>query len=710
MRNGVLISCATAALLLSNSFAFVGPATITVDDTNTTGVILRGSDSLNITSSGTVLLDTSSRTNKAVDSNSNGSITNSGFINVEKGSSAYGIYQTQKANHIVNSGTIKVKGNGGSYGINLYYIYDSYARVENSGTITVSDENAKATGIHVGNYGGNNDTIINSGTITVSGTGEHGSISGIVSFGDDTTITNSGTITVSSENGFDIGIFSMGNNVNIINDGTISANVAFESNNPVNIYNNNGALVDTSAIVAQKSLLINSGTIKLHNSNSVDKPAVTLKTFTQTASGVLQVDAQIHSDGTATNPTVSADNVNIEDGSKIDVNVISDSDAITKAFADNNGTVKNVIVSSNDINASIDKLKITDNSPILDFEAFLDNGNKVLNLKVLKTETSKINPEATPFVVTSASLAVLQGLGVFNGIVQSRQNSTRGLGSGDEAFKDRYMWVKPFGMYTKQDDKDGIYGFDAHTYGVGLGMDGEYKPGFRAGLAFFYSGVSVDTNHIDQSDDIDTYSIAAYGSNPVIDDRSMLFYQIGFGIQKNSSKRYITAINQTATADYTSKSFYIQAKAIRDYFVNDKLTVTPSIKGAIRYFKSPSYSESGAGAYNLNVSKFSTTQSILGISTDLRYKISDKTRFTTNLALDYDFKNDAQSVDFSFQGFDALVYNAKGIKNSALGYRFGIGISNIMKKNLMFDLGYSLNGRGSDFINHAITAKFKWKF
>jgi len=365
----------------------------------------------------------------------------------------------------------------------------------------------------------------------------------------------------------------------------------------------------------------------------------------------------------------------------------------------------------NDINTSIDKLKITDNSPIVDFEAYLmknDDNSTTLNLKAIRA--LQVSSEATPFVSTSASLAVLQGLGVFNSVVQSRQNSTRGLGSGDEAFKDRYMWVKPFGMYTKQDDKDGIYGFDAHTYGVGLGMDGEYKPGFRAGLAFFYSGVSVDTNHIDQSDDMDVYNIVAYGSNPIIDDRSILFYQMGFGIQKNSSKRHITATNQTATADYTSKTFYIQAKATRDYFVNDKLTVTPSIKGAIRYFRSPSYSESGAGAYNLNVSKFSTTQSILGISTDLRYKINDKTRFTTNLALDYDFKNDAQSVDFSFQGADAWVYNTKGIKNSALGYRFGIGISNIMKKNLMFDLGYSLNGRGSDFINHAITAKFKWKF
>ncbi len=243
-----------------------------------------------------------------------------------------------------------------------------------------------------------------------------------------------------------------------------------------------------------------------------------------------------------------------------------------------------------------------------------------------------------------------------------------------------------------------------------MGIDGEYKEGRRAGLAFFYSNTDLNINDVVQSNSLDVFNLIAYGGNPVIDDKTMLFYQAGAGVQKNNAKRYVSQNGQTAKADYTSQSYYAQVKVTRDYDINDKLIVTPAIKGALRYFKSPSYTESGAGAYNLSVDSVSTTQVLLGLATNIKYKINDKTKFISNLALDYDFNNDAQSVNAYYQGTPGVVFNTSGIKNNALSYGLGLGMSRELKKNLVLNIKYSLNGRGSDFINHSVQAKFRWRF
>ncbi len=91
---------------------------------------------------------------------------------------------------------------------------------------------------------------------------------------------------------------------------------------------------------------------------------------------------------------------------------------------------------------------------------------------------------------------------------------------------------KPFGGYTSQDNVDGINGFSANTFGLGFGIDAEYKSGNRAGLALFYTNADVDTNDVDQSSDIDVFNLVAYGSNPLFDDKTSLFYQVGLGLQK----------------------------------------------------------------------------------------------------------------------------------------------------------------------------------
>ena len=332
-------------------------------------------------------------------------------------------------------------------------------------------------------------------------------------------------------------------------------------------------------------------------------------------------------------------------------------------------------------------------------------------IQVTPASTYTTAAKDSPLTAVSTPTAGIEALKYLNTATQARQNSTRGLSAGDIAFNDKHIWLTPFGIYTKQNNKDGLNGFSANTYGFGIGIDGEHNSaGGRVGLAFFYLNTDLNINNITQSNSVNTFNITAYGSSPVVDSKTMFFYQAGVGIHKNSAKRYVSQNTQAAKANYTSHSYYAQVKVTRDYIVNDKFIVTPSAKGMLAYFKAPAYSESGAGTYSLNVGGISATQVLFGFSTNMKYKINDKTSFISNVSLDYDFNNNANSVNAYHQGAPGVVYATSSIKNNALGYGLGLGISRKIKKNLLLDIQYGLDGRGSSFINHSIQAKFSWKF
>ncbi len=696
----------------------------------------------------------------------NQDIINSGTISVSgasKISTGIGVYsyneELNSTQHvtIVNSGTLVVQGDDTeTYGVAVFggaHSLDKSAvdiDITNSGTISSTSANANSYGIYIENdssYQGN-ISITNSGTISAISKNRVANAVFIKNDREDTSsvnITNSGAIlaqtdtslafginvysnteqniintgvisATSDEDGSSTGIFLAGGesfHASVVNTGTIKADKAISispSKESSTILNS--GLIDTSAISALSSTMTNSGTLYIHTNGDIPS-AVTVDTFNQPVSGILKVGvdfAEINGEIFAENPEIFASNaVNIENGSTINVNLSTSSNAEAKEFLDDNGIISDLI-QAKDINVSIDKLNITDNSPILDFVASINENDRdqTLNLKAVKATT--LTPQDSPISTLSTSGTVFSVLGSASGIVQTRQNSMRGENSGDKAFKNRYIWFKPFGAYTKQNDKDGISGFDANTYGFGIGVDGQYSGGKRVGLAFFYSNTDLDVNDVSQSNDIDMFNIVAYGSNPVIDDKSTLYYQMGFGWQKNSSKRYIIQVSQTAMADYTSKSLYAQIKGVRNYNINDKLTIIPSVKGVFRYFKTPSYIESGAGLYDQEVQESSVTQVILGISTDLNYKINNTVKLTSNIALDYNLHNKAPSTNVSFEGASDMIFNTKGIKNSALGYGVGFGVSKELRKDISFSLKYSLKGRGSDYTNQSLTANFVWKF
>ena len=718
-----------------------GSGTI-INDTNGTiyaqvGIFVNRSSSVNILNKGKIK-------HKPVNFGDAGIVVNDTFsgsiVNDTTGLIEYGIKALDKLDGtIYNYGTITQNS----------LTYKGIAIPTLNGKI-VNEEG----GVIGGDYAVYVDSVNSEGSIVNNGTMENNAQSSIYVKHLNGTVTNNGLISdcvaVSVEDGG--GTILNGKNGRIIN--TASTSIYTEN---FDGYFINEGLVDSYDLKLDSANLVNKGVLSLHGG------VTDVGSYTQNVNAILKmsllIDKYDSSAGSLAGDIytkyphiVSKGSIDLPEYSTIFIDVKGN--GLENQWKEQNGTLSDVFVSQNGtINVNVDTLNFLDNSAILYFMALLSDDKKSLDitvqekyiknillasgssyadvggvlddlggsdsdinrflskLKVLATDKEVVDAVAgtAPTLTTSMAMLNTQIVSTVSSVVGMRQSSLRGLNSGDKAFTNRYMWFKPYGSYTKQKDKDGLFGFDANTYGFGVGMDGEYSSSKRLGIAFFYTNADVDTNNINQSSKLDVYTTVIYGSKPIYDSKTLFSYQAGIAIQKTKTSREVLGTG-TATAKFTSKNFFAQTKFTKNYSYSDHLSLNPSVKFIYSYFTNPSYSESGVGGMGLNVNGFHKSNFIVGIGNDFVYRFKNGMKLISSFVINYNTNNNSQIVSASYQGSGGVYFDTNGIKNSAVEYKAGIGLVKKVKKDVTFDINYNFRGRGDDFQNHSVYAKLRWKF
>lgn len=698
-------------------------------------------------------------------------IINSGTISATAGynGSAKAIYigNMSYSSYISNTSgktiSAEVGNNGSAVGINIGNLYNT-AHITNGGTISVTaGSNSTARGIDSG-YLRDNSYIKNStsGTFSISGTDAYGIMA---SMDTSATISNEGSISVNGTNsayGIMINNSIMGSA--ITNSGTITATInnqadvsgySLQTQGDVSIHNTSTGNLNGNLAVF--GTLTNDGSIRLpYNANSSTSRA-TVGDFIQSSTGILEIGLNTSADGVVTNKysQLSTNNATFANGSTINVNVLT-------TGANQNLLVGKTLtdVVSATTNLTLDgTLSVTDNSALLNFEYVLDGGTIDLNvvqgttlldsvvsgggstntqaaghalqtiqdngsftamnsyiaaLNTLGTDTEVAHAilSTTPMATTATSTASTQIANGIQGMVGVRQSSTMGAGgmnSGDIALRDQNLWIKPFGSKGKQDKKDGINGFNVKAYGFGMGYDAEVAPKQRFGAAFFYTAASVDVNGMPQTSDLKIYTALIYGNTPLNSNTDFL-YQAGYSWQKTNSERTILPTYDHAKAEYTSKTASLDLKLMQNYKIDNALSIRPLVETTYRHNTSPSYSESGAGAMNLNVNAFTSTQLIIGGGAIIDYKLDKKSALVSELEVGYDLRHNAQTVTSSYQGATGVDFTTAGIDNG--GWRYNVGLGYDMASILGGELNFMYNyqAQGSSFDNHMLSAKYIYKF
>ncbi|WP_419777870.1 autotransporter domain-containing protein [Malaciobacter marinus] len=387
-----------------------------------------------------------------------------------------------------------------------------------------------------------------------------------------------------------------------------------------------------------------------------------------------------------------------EDNSKPDEN---NSKKIEKSI--NNSDNKN----SKNAARVLDKIKDKGN----DLGGFISS----LNTKTDK-EVAQAVKETTPVIATALANSSNQVQQTIGSVVSGRQlgirgiSTLRGANSGDDMLSNDNAWYKAFVSKASQDDKDGYDGYDFDSYGFAIGADKEFGNNSRFGLAFVYASGDIDTNNVSQSSDLDIYNLVAYGSTPIFDKDTFLFYQLSLGIQDTKTSRKENTTNTTATSDFNGKIASASLRLIKNMQLNDNLLFVPTIRGMYTYMKNPSYKESGANNLNLKVDKFSTSSFKLGIGADFEYKLNNSFTLLSNAMINYDLKQSDNTSTSSYAGSSDLAFTTKGMDLSKFSYEAGIGFKTNFSEDVDFRFEYNYEGRDSSFSNQTLSGKISWKF
>jgi uncharacterized protein with beta-barrel porin domain len=283
---------------------------------------------------------------------------------------------------------------------------------------------------------------------------------------------------------------------------------------------------------------------------------------------------------------------------------------------------------------------------------------------------------------------------------------------GDDSAKapDRGIWFMPFGAWTRQQGRDGVDGYRAQSGGMVLGADTAVSARDRVGGAFGYSRAGIDgKGAASQSAHIDVYRLMAYGRHD-IDDSTFVHWQGDVGSTQTSGHRAIAfgGLSRKAEADYSGTVAHVGGDIGRVFLVNSATQFTPSLRADYAMVRNSAYTETGAGALNLQVQGQKTEQFLLSAHGKLTQALAEGLQLSSNVGLGYDFLAKRNRVVSTFVGGGAT-FATEGLGAQRFVAYGGLGLTLLKAKGLELSARYDVELRRA-FSNQSISFKLAKKF
>ncbi|MFT6914986.1 MAG: hypothetical protein ACJAWL_001285 [Motiliproteus sp.] len=615
-----------------------------------------------------------------------------------------------------NQGSIEVTGSGTdgwvyAYGMSVGTL-EGTGEINNSGDIVVAGEsNVRAYGVDIGTLDGQ---FNNSGTIVATGI-SNAKAYGVKISSLDGGFNNSGTIRAIDEREYDLAIGIYG--------GTGDFN---------NLY---GGLIEGDIDIGGGVAVTNAGTLFLPSIHQGEIAG----DYSQTATGTLRIGAV---SDILYGSLVVGGTANFAEGTTIDVDVagINSLDVDSELLA---------VISAGVLEATT--FTVTDNSALLNFSALIDldadtvalqaeKGQTIVEairiagkpstqgaaavfdtapsglaaataeLNLLATEQEVANAVETTVPGITGGVAQLTGFtsAAVTRVVASRQASARGLASGDGFLTDRHLWFKPFGSWTDQDERQGVTGYDINSYGLAFGADGDISSMWNVGFALAYINSAVESNLSAGRHDIamDTYEAKVYATAS-LDEVTAVNLQAGVGASAYDSRRLVYT-GDVAAAKYDSWNAQLSAALERSFQSGEKTLLTPYVHADYSYVDVESYTETGAGALNLNVAADNAASLIFGAGVKTNHAVSDELVLMADAGVGYDVLTESSNLTSSFTGGGAN-FTTAGIKPDEWVYNASVGAAYNLENGTEVSANYTLNAR-EDYTDQAVSVNVRTLF
>jgi outer membrane autotransporter protein len=318
--------------------------------------------------------------------------------------------------------------------------------------------------------------------------------------------------------------------------------------------------------------------------------------------------------------------------------------------------------------------------------------------------------QSLPLLTGAGSAVTGSVLSDINGVIQSRQDSNRGLSSGDEFYGDKRFWMRPFGSWADQAERNGVAGYTSRVGGMLFGADAEISSASRVGLAVAYANAAITgkSSVAPNSARTDIYQLIGYGSYN-LDADTVWSYQADVGNNRSTGRRDILFAGTTATSNYSGLSAHLGSSLAYSFALSGATSLTPSVRVDYTRIRDHAYTESGAGALNLNVEARTTESLIYATDARLAHRLNEATTLLANLGAGYDARTKASSVRSSFAGEPGMAFTTTGAEPSKQFLRGGLGMSHVTKDGLEVTARYDIEHR-TGFNNQTLSAKLRWAF
>ena len=309
--------------------------------------------------------------------------------------------------------------------------------------------------------------------------------------------------------------------------------------------------------------------------------------------------------------------------------------------------------------------------------------------------------------ITNTRLASVRNEGLSNSTVS-------GFAAGDDSSRLETLWGQGFYQNADQDQRDGVAGYDAETYGFIAGADtAGSNEDWILGAALSYGLTDVESEAADQAQtDIDAYQISIYGNYDLTDD-AYISGQVGYIYGQNETTRTNVGgvSGLTANGEFDSHTISASAEVGRS-FAHKNATFTPFLTASAVHYTAEGYTETGAGTASLTVGEadMDVLEFGAGVDTKLSYTLQNQATVepAIRIGVHHDVIGDTFETTNQFGSLGSS-FTVSGFEPAKTTFNIGAGVTYFAPENWELSARYDYEFK-SDYDAHSGSAKAAYKF
>jgi uncharacterized protein with beta-barrel porin domain len=273
----------------------------------------------------------------------------------------------------------------------------------------------------------------------------------------------------------------------------------------------------------------------------------------------------------------------------------------------------------------------------------------------------------------------------------------------NQIFDDQAFWVRGFNSNANQDNVGYVDGYKYSNSGLIVGADQEIIKDLRLGISSSFFVANINSNSTNKkTTSINSYQFGIYGGYNFAP--YFVSANLAVALNKYKSVREIPEMNLGTKATYGGQTYVAKFEGGMNKFLDCGLIIIPKISLTMTKNQIATYSESGAGTLDLQVSNASNNFLEARLGSDFGYNnltiYSTKVKPKIKLSYGYDLLAGKQSSKNNFvgQGNYFIITNSNTNKTSL---KYGFGLDLYKKDNVLFAVDYEVEQKSSYKSNSA---------